>query len=80
MHGSYKTMKYNRFYFLFLLFIFLITYNIVRAQNLEPLREPEITNFSGRKYYPTVKEAIDKAEKSIFVAMYIINYDERNRR
>lgn len=38
----------------------------------------EVTNISGRKYYLAVKEALDKSEKSISVAMYIVSLDVSN--
>ncbi|MDD5773100.1 MAG: phospholipase D-like domain-containing protein [bacterium] len=65
------------FIILFLL-ISIITSNSIRAQNVEPLREAEITNISGRKYYPAVKEILDKSQKSISMAMYLVSIDEKN--
>jgi hypothetical protein len=51
--------KIKHIYFLLFLFIFLNTYNMVRAQNVETLRGTEITSISGRKYYPAVKRILD---------------------
>ena len=38
----------------------------------------DITDISGKKYFPAVKEAIDNAEKSIFMVVYIVNFEERD--
>ena len=38
----------------------------------------DITDISGRQYFPSVKEVIDQAEKSIYMVMYLVNVDERN--
>ena len=38
----------------------------------------DVTDLSGKKYFPAVKEAIDNAEKSIFMVVYIVNFDERD--
>ncbi|MDD5771930.1 MAG: phospholipase D-like domain-containing protein [bacterium] len=71
-------MRYKQLYFILILFISIIESNIIRAQNVEPLWEPEITNISSRKYYPAVKEVLDKSQKSISMAMYIVSLDGKN--
>ncbi len=38
----------------------------------------DVKEISGRKYYAAVKEAIDEAEESIFMVMYIVDLDERS--
>ena len=38
----------------------------------------EIKDISGREYFSTVKEAIEKAEKSIYMVMYVVRVDPRN--
>ena len=58
--------------------IFLIPYNVVRSQNIDPLREPDVVDISGRKYFPAVKNALDNARESIFLVMYMVGLDERN--
>ncbi|MCK4947755.1 MAG: hypothetical protein KAS46_05230 [Candidatus Aureabacteria bacterium] len=37
----------------------------------------DVTDLSGKKYFPAVKEAIDNSEKSIFMVVYIVDFDER---
>lgn len=34
--------------------------------------EADVTDISGAKYFPAVKEALSKAEESIYLVMYII--------
>ncbi len=38
----------------------------------------DVTDLSGKKYFPAVKEAIDNSEKSIFMVVYIVAFDERD--
>ena len=38
----------------------------------------DVTDLSGKKYFPIVKKAIDNSEKSICMVMYIVAFDERN--
>ena len=44
--------------------------------------EAEVTDISGSKYFPAVKEALSKAEESIYLVMFIIElslYKERSK-
>jgi len=44
--------------------------------------EAEVTDISGTKYFPAVKEALSKAEESIYLVMFIIKlspYKERSK-
>ena len=38
----------------------------------------DVTDLSGKKYFPAVKEAIDNSEKSIFMVVYIVDFDEKD--
>ncbi|MFZ2602630.1 MAG: phospholipase D-like domain-containing protein [Candidatus Omnitrophota bacterium] len=35
----------------------------------------EVVDISAKKYFPAVKEALSKAQKSIFLVMYFVNFD-----
>jgi len=39
--------------------------------------EAEVVNISGERYFPAVKEALSKAEESIYLVMYIVNLSPR---
>ncbi|MFQ5867042.1 MAG: hypothetical protein ACE5IT_03490 [bacterium] len=44
--------------------------------------EAEVIDISGTKYFPAVKEALSKAEESIYLVMFIIKlspYEERSK-
>lgn len=62
-----KTTK--QIYSILFLLIFTITGKVFAE---------DITDISGRKYYPAVKEILDNSEASIFMVMYIVNMDEKN--
>ena len=40
--------------------------------------QAEVTDISGTKYFPAVKEALSKAEKSINLVMFVIEYHGGN--
>jgi len=39
----------------------------------------EVTDISGHKYFPAVKEALSKAQKSIYLVMYFVNFDHKTK-
>ena len=40
--------------------------------------EAQVTDLSGTKYFPAVREAIAKAQKSVTVVMFTVEASERN--
>jgi len=38
----------------------------------------DVTDISGKKYYPAVREVMDGANESIFMVMYVVHLDVRN--
>jgi hypothetical protein len=39
-----------------------------------------VEDISGDKYFPVVKETLSKAKKSIYMAMYFVNFDPKSRK
>ncbi|MDP2923114.1 MAG: hypothetical protein Q8O30_05270 [Candidatus Omnitrophota bacterium] len=37
--------------------------------------QAEVIDISGKRYFPAVKEALSKAQKSIYLVMYFVNFD-----
>ena len=70
-------MKQYKFIILLLLLFFPHTFLFASenpAYNANAY-DAKVTDISGRKYFPAVMDAINKAEKSINVVMYIISYN-----
>ncbi|MBN2407090.1 MAG: hypothetical protein JXJ19_05285 [Elusimicrobia bacterium] len=58
--------------FLFLYIILSVFIFLSFIQNLSAY-QAEVENISSRDYFPKVKEAINKAEKSIYMSMFVIS-------
>lgn len=64
-----KNKSPSQIYLILIILIFLIPYNVVKAQNIDSLRGPDVVDISGRKYYSAVKVALDNAKESISMVM-----------
>ncbi len=52
--------------------IFIIAFVVLGVTTRAFCYEADVTDISGAKYFPAVKEALSKAEESIYLVMYII--------
>jgi len=55
--------------------IFLFFLNLLPLNSSASITA-EVTDISNRKYYPAVKEALDNAQSSIYMAMFVITLQE----
>jgi len=67
-----------------LILVFLICTGIFCAYAETAKSQPAacavIEDISGNKYFSKVKEALSKAEKSIYLTMYFVNFDPKSRK
>ncbi len=55
--------------------IFIFTLALLGTAPTAHSYQADVIDISGRKYLPAVKEALAKAQKSIFLVMYFVNFD-----
>lgn len=59
------------------LVIFLIALAILGVTARAYCYNAEVVDISGTKYFPAVKEALSKAQKSIYLVMYFVKFDPK---
>lgn len=59
--------------------IFLISFALFGIAARVFCYQAEVTDISGNKYFPAVKEALARAEKSIYLVMFTITKNNQRR-
>ncbi|MGB4521133.1 MAG: hypothetical protein WBI28_04305, partial [Candidatus Omnitrophota bacterium] len=54
---------------------FIIAFTILSLTARAYCYNAEVVDISAKKYFPAVKETLSKAQKSIFLVMYFVNFD-----